>query len=87
MSSPALSASGLSIGGADRRAAEKEVQGIARKIQKIEQSMKKVDAELAAHDQGDYEGLGVITAKRQALAADVDALEERWLELSEVLEA
>ena len=86
-SSSAASASGLSIGGADRRAAEKEVQGIARKIQKIEQSMKKVDAELAAHDQGDYEGLGVITAKRQALAAEVDALEERWLELSEVLEA
>ena len=86
-SASAASTSGLSIGGADRRSAEKEVQGIARKIQKIEQSMKKVDQELAAHDQGDYEGLGVITAKRQALAAEVDALEERWLELSEVLEA
>ncbi|PPF46894.1 ABC transporter ATP-binding protein [Pseudoclavibacter sp. AY1F1] len=86
-SASSASASGLSIGGADRRSAEKEVQGISRKIQKIEQSMKKVDAELAAHDQSDYEGLGVITAKRQALAAEVDALEERWLELSEVLEA
>lgn len=86
-SASAASTSGLSIGGADRRSAEKEVQGIARKIQKIEQSMKKVDQELAAHDQGDYEGLGVITAKRQALTAEVDALEERWLELSEVLEA
>ncbi|WP_424465161.1 ABC-F family ATP-binding cassette domain-containing protein [Pseudoclavibacter helvolus] len=85
--SAATSASTLSLGGAERRNAEKEVQGITRKIQKLEQSMHKVDAELAAHDQGDYEGLGVITAKRQALAAEVDELEERWLELSETLEA
>ena len=40
---------------------------------------------LATLDQGDYQLLNAEMAKITALESDVDALELRWLELSELL--
>ena len=42
-------------------------------------------AEMAAHDQSDYTGLGEITARLTAVQDEIEELEMRWLELSEDL--
>ncbi|NDK30962.1 ABC-F family ATP-binding cassette domain-containing protein [Nesterenkonia haasae] len=73
-----------SISGPERRAAQKEASSIERKLQKLTEKVRDLDTQLAAHDQSDFEALGQITAERQHVAAEVDELEERWLELSEL---
>jgi ABC transport system ATP-binding/permease protein len=72
------------ISGAERRAAQKEASSIERKLEKLTDQVRTMDSQLAAHDQSDFEGLGEITAQRQQIAAEVEELEERWLELTEV---
>ncbi|WEG07643.1 ABC-F family ATP-binding cassette domain-containing protein [Microbacterium horticulturae] len=80
----AASAPGLT--GADRRAAEKEVTSIDRRLQKLQNEIAAVDGRLAgAHD--DYDALMGLQKERNALTAESAQLEERWLELSEELEA
>lgn len=76
-------ASGLS--GADRRAAEKEMSALDRKIAKVGDDRKKLLDAFATHDQSDYEGLGALQTKLGALEAEVEELEERWLEVAEAL--
>lgn len=75
---------GSSLSGPERRAAQKEASSIERKLQKLQEKVHALDAHMAAHDQSDFEALGKITAERQQVAAEVDELEERWLELSEL---
>ncbi|WP_167131390.1 ABC-F family ATP-binding cassette domain-containing protein [Paramicrobacterium chengjingii] len=74
------------LGGADRRVAEKELSAVDRKIAKLQKQISRVHQQLADHDQGDYEGLGSLTATLQGIEAEVGELETRWLELSELLE-
>jgi len=71
--------------GADRRAAEKEMSALDRRIAKAGQDRQKLLDAFAAHDQSDYEGLGTLQAKLGALDAEVEELEERWLEVAELL--
>jgi ATP-binding cassette subfamily F protein uup len=40
---------------------------------------------MAAHDQGDYAGLGVLSTELSQLETAISTLEVRWLELSELL--
>ncbi len=42
-------------------------------------------AALAVHDPNDYPGLGRIQAEIDVLGAEATTLEERWLELTELL--
>ena len=74
------------LSGADRRAAEKELSAIDRKLEKLQQQILQQHEVLARHDQSDYAGLGALSAQLQAVEAEVAELETRWLELSETLE-
>jgi len=88
---PAAGASGASgsaapaLGGADLRAAQKEVSALERRLGKLQQQIDKARTALADHDQADYVGLG---AKMEAISAqerEVEELETRWFELTEAL--
>lgn len=71
--------------GAQRRAAQKELASVERRLAKASAAVEDVHARMAAHDQSDYEGLAALTAQLTALEGEVAGLEERWLELSELL--
>jgi ABC transport system ATP-binding/permease protein len=72
--------------GADRRAAEKEVASIDRRLEKLQTQIAEQHEKLARHDQSDYVGLGALGDELAALEASVADLETRWLEVSESLE-
>ncbi|MFH8249654.1 ABC-F family ATP-binding cassette domain-containing protein [Microbacterium sp. B2969] len=75
-----------SLSGADRRAAEKELSSIDRRLEKLTASIGALDTRFAdAHD--DYARLTALQSERATLADEQATLEERWLELSEALEA
>lgn len=73
------------LNGAERRAAQKEVSAIERKLEKHGEQIDRVQQQLAAHDQSDYEGMQKLGAELGNIESEVDELEERWLELSEQL--
>ena len=73
------------LSGAERRAAEKELAAVERKLERVQEQIRRDRDGLAALDQSDYQLLGVEMAKIVAFEDEVAALEERWLELSEHL--
>ncbi len=72
--------------GAERKAAQKEVSAIERKLEKQGELIKRLQQQLADHDQSDYEGMQQLGAELGDVEAEVAQLEERWLELSERLD-
>ena len=74
------------LSGAERRAAQKEVAAIERRLEKVGGRIAALQERMAAHDQSDYEGLRGLTEEARALQVESDSLEERWLELSDRLE-
>lgn len=77
--------SGAELTGAQRRAAEKEVNSIDRRLAKLADKVAQVHARMAEHDQSDYVGLRKHADDLRGLEAEVAELEDRWLELSEKL--
>ncbi|KAB1657978.1 ABC-F family ATP-binding cassette domain-containing protein [Pseudoclavibacter chungangensis] len=75
------------LAGAERRAREKELQSVQRRLDRVSSEQKAIDERLFAHDPGDYDGLRALGEARDALATEQDDLELRWLDLSEQLEA
>jgi len=73
------------LSGADRRAAEKEMSSLDRRIARLGSDRQQVLDAFAAHDQSDYAGLGALQAKLGEIDAEVEQLEERWLEVAELL--
>ena len=73
------------LGGAELRNAQKEFAAAERKLAKLADQIKTVHARMAAHDQSDYTGLGVIGAELQAIEKQQGDLELRWLELEDLL--
>ncbi|MFJ2618820.1 ABC-F family ATP-binding cassette domain-containing protein [Glutamicibacter sp. NPDC087344] len=71
--------------GAELRAAQKELNANERKVGQLQEKISKIHTQMASHDQSDYEGLGKLTAQINELQDQVDELEERWLELSEIV--
>ncbi|GGL05496.1 ATPase subunit of ABC transporter with duplicated ATPase domains [Curtobacterium luteum] len=82
---PAAGAGVAVLSGAERRAAEKEMSALDRRIARIGADRQEVLDAFAAHDQSDYAGLGALQARLAGLEAEVEQLEERWLEVAEQL--
>ena len=71
--------------GAERRAAEKELASLERRMDKVGQQISRVHERMADHDQTDFEGLQAYTSELRELEEESSGLEDRWLELSEEL--
>ncbi|MGF1646691.1 MAG: ABC-F family ATP-binding cassette domain-containing protein [Kineosporiaceae bacterium] len=79
-------APGSPVSGAQRRATQKEIAAIERRLERVSGSIDAVHRRLAEHDQSDYVGLQRCTDELRQLQTDVGQLEERWLELSELVD-
>ena len=66
--------------------ASKRVNAIERKLAKLEERKTELEAQMAAHDPSDYEGLNKLNEQLTAVNTESDNLEVEWLELSEQLE-
>ncbi|HEU4848921.1 MAG TPA: ATP-binding cassette domain-containing protein, partial [Terrimesophilobacter sp.] len=73
------------LAGADLRNAQKEFAAAGRKLEKLGQSIRDVHERMAAHDQSDYVGLGVLSQELAGIEAERESLETRWLVLADVL--
>lgn len=71
--------------GAEIREAQKEMKAIDRKLARLSESKKELHEQMAAHDQSDYEGLADFGRRAQEIQDEVDELEMRWLELSDIV--
>jgi ABC transport system ATP-binding/permease protein len=74
------------ISGAELRATEKEIAAIDRRLARLADQIAAKHQELAEHDQSDHIGITRLTQELRGLEDDVAGLENRWLELSEVLD-
>lgn len=66
--------------------ASKRVAAIERKLAKLEEQKADLEAQMAAHDPSDYEGLGKLNEQLQSVMDESESLEMEWMELSEQLE-
>ena len=73
------------VSGAQARAAQKESAAIERRLGKLGEEQGKLSEQMSMHDPADYAGLADLGQKQQALQDEIDELEMRWLELSELL--
>ena len=78
-------AGGAGLTGADERSTRKEINAIERRLAKLEERVSSIHADMAAHDQSDYEGLARLAAELRRIEVETEQLEERWFELSEAL--
>ena len=74
------------ISGAELRAAQKEIAAIDRRLARLADQIAAKHEELAEHDQSDHVGITRLTRELRELEQDVAGLENRWLELSDVVE-
>ena len=56
------------------------------RIAELEEQKTALEADMAAHDPSDYEGLNKLNGQLQAVSDESGALEAEWMELSEKLE-
>nr|WP_217361303.1 ABC-F family ATP-binding cassette domain-containing protein [Aeromicrobium stalagmiti] len=75
------------LSSAEERTTRKEVASIDRKMEKLTARIDALHVELAEHDPSDVPGLLARSTEVKDLEAQVAAHEERWLELTELLEA
>ncbi len=73
------------LGGAELRNAQKEHAAAERKLAKLADQIAEVHTRMASHDQNDYTGLGAMATEISTLQQQLDTLETRWLELTELL--
>ena len=66
--------------------ASKRVSAIERKLAKLDEQKADLEAQMAAHDPSDYEGLGKLNEQLQSVTDESESLEMEWMELSEQLE-
>ncbi len=75
------------LSGAQRRQIEKELAAIERKIEKLHEGEEKIHSRMATFNTSDYEGLSTLNNELRTLEAQVEELEDTWLNLSEQLES
>lgn len=73
------------LSGAEQRAAQKELSAVERRLEKLAKSIENLHAQMADHDHADYTGLQAHADRLREFDAETAQLEERWLELSELL--
>ena len=73
------------LSGAALRDAEKNLSRIERALEKLARDEAVVHAQMAEHDQGDFDGLAKLMALQNDLTQKRDDLEAEWLETSEAL--
>lgn len=71
--------------GGQRRETQREVSAIERKLEKHTERVAQLHRQLADHDQNDFAGIQALAEELTDIEAEVEELEERWLELSELL--
>ncbi|MFT4234220.1 MAG: ABC-F family ATP-binding cassette domain-containing protein [Microbacterium sp.] len=81
---PVGTAGGMS--GAEIRSAQKELASVERRTSKLHAQIEDARTALAEHDQSDYVGLGREMERITTLEAELSDLENRWYELSELME-
>jgi len=74
------------ISGAELRAAEKELGAIDRRLARLADQIAAKHRELADHDQSDHVGIARLTEQLRDIEGGVTELENRWMEVSEILE-
>ena len=75
------------VSGAERRALEKQLTSLDRRMARLTDEVRSDHEALAAHDQADYVGLEAIAARIRAREAERDDLELEWLDAAERLES
>jgi ATPase subunit of ABC transporter with duplicated ATPase domains len=73
------------LSGSELRAAQKEVSAIERRLARLESDREQLHQAMAAHDPTDFTGLQELSEKESAIDEESGSLEERWLELSELV--
>ena len=73
------------LSNSERRAAQKEIASIERRLDRLNAEVKTLHGRMADHDQGDYEGIQKLADDLRAVEDETAGLEERWLELSELI--
>lgn len=82
----ATTGSAPALSGAELRTAQKEIASIERRMEKIASEVETVHANMATHDQSDFEGLQALSDRIRTFEDENASLEERWLELSELID-
>lgn len=67
------------LSGAERRNLEKECAALERKIEKMQDALNAVHANMASHDQGDFTGLTALNSRAQSMTVEITELENAWL--------
>lgn len=80
-------ASAQTLSGADRRALEKELASLDRRIAKLQDALNTLHEQMANHDPSDYERLTVLADESRHIEDDIAAHEDRWLEVTEQLDS
>ena len=73
------------VSGAEARAAQKEINQIDRKLAKLADQKNALAEKMVAHNQSDYTGLADLGAQQQSLQDEIEELEMRWMELSDLV--
>src|ERR1700734_1845664 len=74
------------ISGAELRAVQKEIAAIDRRLTRLAEQIEAKHREMAEHDQSDHIGIARLTEQLRDLEGGVTELENRWMEVSEILE-
>ncbi|MCV7179009.1 ABC-F family ATP-binding cassette domain-containing protein [Mycolicibacterium sphagni] len=85
-SGPAREPDSPALSGAELRSVEKEIASLDRALAKLSDRVNAKHVELAEHDQSDHVGLGRLTKELRELESEVAEKENRWLELSELVD-
>ena len=80
------SSAAASSSSAEARAARKELGAVERKLTKTTDQIAALHATMAAHDLDDFTGLNALNEQLKALQSEVTALEERWMELAQLVD-
>ena len=71
---------------AESRAARKELGAVERKLTKTTDQIAALHEAMAAHDLEDFTGLNALNDQLKALQSEVTTLEERWMELAQLVD-